>query len=847
MTSSKPVPKLDLAPKLNRPLSLWNPLDYLRLLYWCFYFPQALRWYEENYGKEKGSAKQIKLWIQGLLLTVIVIFLLCKILEQIGFSIGWSGMTEDSPRGVVFMGALGMMLGGSLGTVSSKIASLGIGSSMGFGIAFGVGEGMIFGGAEGIVFSVILGVVSGMAFSMMPGIIVVSGMVFGMVFGVVSGMGLGIEKGVAEGAAYIVVFSVVIFRPENWLIALLPNLRSLQNGSWLFPRITFIPLPLLESRLKSWLKQDWLVGLKNAEELLKYSYQSIPVSNAVDLVLAETPLDHLIYRVSQLAEDPDNSELVKLVSVSGGEDPSLDTFPQATAAGFWYLHEKEPQRAIEAFTVVRELLYGEEMYILAHILTQFKAVRNHNDIANIELFNFPSHQKLRLKTWQVINNLYQVVKDIKLIQNDTSKAVRSLALNRAIGQLNTISNQSNIIPKAEQGLIVEIAENWIKILESIALFIGENSITKPIQNPYVIGDPVEGSLFVGREEIMRRLEELWVMSPQLQSVVIFGHRRMGKTSILRNLGHHLGADVTVVYINLQRLGSVSEGMGEVLMAITDGISDAVQIPPPADETLLKLPQRTFERYLKKVVEKMPQKGLIIALDEFEMIEELIEAKQIPTNFIGVLRSWVQLYSNVAFVFAGLHTLEEMTADYFNPLFGSVINIRVGFIEAAATRHLLTNPNNDFLLNYTGEALDLIYQLTSGQPYLVQLIGFLLVRRYNDQVFELGRSRDSTLTREDVEAVINHSEVFSQGRYYFTGVWQQAAEGCIGQQEILKALATNYQGLTINHLCEITGLDETIIKEALETLKRHDVVKETKEGWQIVVELFRRWVNEIGKK
>jgi hypothetical protein len=35
--NSQPVPRLDLAPKLSRPLSLWNPFDYLRLLYWVFF------------------------------------------------------------------------------------------------------------------------------------------------------------------------------------------------------------------------------------------------------------------------------------------------------------------------------------------------------------------------------------------------------------------------------------------------------------------------------------------------------------------------------------------------------------------------------------------------------------------------------------------------------------------------------------------------------------------------------------------------------------------------------------------------------------------------------------------
>ncbi|WP_152608830.1 hypothetical protein [Aphanizomenon flos-aquae] len=50
MTIKSPVPRLDLAPKLHRSLSLWNPLDYLLLLHWVFYFPQALRWYVDTFG-----------------------------------------------------------------------------------------------------------------------------------------------------------------------------------------------------------------------------------------------------------------------------------------------------------------------------------------------------------------------------------------------------------------------------------------------------------------------------------------------------------------------------------------------------------------------------------------------------------------------------------------------------------------------------------------------------------------------------------------------------------------------------------------------------------------------------
>jgi len=186
-------------------------------------------------------------------------------------------------------------------------------------------------------------------------------------------------------------------------------------------------------------------------------------------------------------------------------------------------------------------------------------------------------------------------------------------------------------------------------------------------------------------------------------------------------------------------------------------------------------------------------------------------------------------------------LDEMTQDYFNPFFASIIPIRVGFLSLGATRQVLANPDDDFLLDYKPEALDRIYELTHGQPYLTQLVGFLLVRLYNDQVFEMGRPRDPMFALEDVATVINDPEFFSRGRYYFTGVWGQAAQGASGQQEILKALAPHLQGMNLDRLSQETGMDETSLQEALKTLERHDVVRESDGCYCITVELFRRWV------
>jgi DNA-binding IclR family transcriptional regulator len=37
------------------------------------------------------------------------------------------------------------------------------------------------------------------------------------------------------------------------------------------------------------------------------------------------------------------------------------------------------------------------------------------------------------------------------------------------------------------------------------------------------------------------------------------------------------------------------------------------------------------------------------------------------------------------------------------------------------------------------------------------------------------------------------------------------------------------------------MEEKTLQEALKTLTRHDVVQQREGRWQIIVELFRRWV------
>lgn len=175
--AASPVPLLDLAPKLDRPLSLWNPLDYLRVLYWVFFFPQALRWYVEGFRVQTtgptiretrsgrwGSLRrflarptsQRDLFLQGLLATVATSVIAGALLPTLGLPIDWIGM------------ALGVAFGVALGVAFGMDGGLAVG--MVLGVEGGVAGGVMGGVAGGVVGGMVGGVMGDVAFSVASGL-----------------------------------------------------------------------------------------------------------------------------------------------------------------------------------------------------------------------------------------------------------------------------------------------------------------------------------------------------------------------------------------------------------------------------------------------------------------------------------------------------------------------------------------------------------------------------------------------------------------------------------------------------------------------------------------------------
>lgn len=363
---------------------------------------------------------------------------------------------------------------------------------------------------------------------------------------------------------------------------------------------------------------------------------------------------------------------------------------------------------------------------------------------------------------------------------------------------------------------------------------------EPVKNVYLgySGLPVEGPTFVGRADVLRQLERLWTGADQnWAAIFLYGQRRMGKTSVLRNLQKALRPGTVVVQLDMQGAAWVDH-TGQLLYEFAKAIHkrctemnlDAGEKPRPEEFASLGAGRLRLDALLDQLEPQFQQQTLVLAIDEFEVLEERIEQGKVDPDFLTYLRSLNQRHRFLAIIFAGLHTLEEMGRHYGNAFFGQAEHVRVDYLKKADAMRLITQPSEDFSLEYSPALREELYRRTHGQPYLLQRLCWELVENFNERFLELGPKAPRTLELADLDA-LDADEFFLATHYYFDGVWGHRTEA---EQQLLRRLAAAPGALSRKDLG-----DED--QKAIERLLRHDVVLAENDQIDFAAILLREWV------
>jgi hypothetical protein len=913
------VTSLDLSPRIKRPLSIWNPLDYFRLLFWVFFFPQIFPWYIDRFGKggDPGPVER-RLIFQALLVLLITLSVVALGLFLSRLEIDWYILAVGA--------ALGIITGGII------MSSFGISFGLPFGVAFGITFGIV-GNIIGIIFAPVFKNLEisiwGIAWGTAIG--AAAGMALNVAGSVKSGVDDDVIKGITGGLFFVlsggIMYAFVLVIPsifeaatasilsknlkntaffaiglgagfilfmtrivEYLPLAFISLIRWATGGRWGIGvgHVVFLPLPGIRKLLEKDLERNWENGIDNANQLLAYTYQYGPVVKAINNVLARTRTDDLLARISVLVDRVVDWNLIRFCSANLNKqfrrkawhgflfliprkkldliELRTDTSALAACAGYWYFHEQETGKALQAFAFLQELPYGIELYYIAEALNKWFEINSNDEYKhkvkaivewekNTRRLKNLLMPKLRLEVLAVLRKLQNVSLDVEAGKSALSPFKRSsIAQNNKEDLKRLIVEDKEICSKPEWEIIKVIIHNWLEIINKSGWEFPEDELKKPVENPYEgsSGLPVTGTTFIGRDDIIKSIEEHWATDQKISTLVLYGQRRIGKTSILYNMGRHIESNILLIYISMQKIGKVDH-TGQLLYRFAETISKAAG----ERELLLGFSLDksgyidmgtgciSFNRLLDKLSPYVTgQKRLVLAIDEFEVIQEKIEAKQIDAEILPYLRDIVQQYNWLGMIFAGLHVIEEMGRDYNEAFFGQAKYIRVSFLKKEDAYKLITHPRPPRIaLEYAQDLLEELYRLTAGQPYLIQCLCRELVSQWNERFEREGVDTPRILTLADLPHLIT-SDFFENAEKYFGGVWKHVTEN----ERILMGIIAEREenAWRLDELAEIAKtyppLDQfSNLKEAIDLLKRHDFILEEKGNVRFSGELMRRWV------
>jgi hypothetical protein len=214
------------------------------------------------------------------------------------------------------------------------------------------------------------------------------------------------------------------------------------------------------------------------------------------------------------------------------------------------------------------------------------------------------------------------------------------------------------------------------------------------RNPYIAGNPISSDAgFFGRKDILVGIEAE-LSSADRNAVVLFGQRRIGKTSILLQLQRWLAsAPLKLVYFDLMDLAR--QALGKVLLNLAATIAAEVGIPIPKPDQSDDIGEFFRCRFLPEVYEALGHKRrLVLLLDEFDVFdvaaEERLAENAAARSFFPYLRALMKSEPRLAFVFVVGRKADDLSIDV-KATFKATRSFRVSVLDESSARNLASSP------------------------------------------------------------------------------------------------------------------------------------------------------------
>ncbi len=421
------------------------------------------------------------------------------------------------------------------------------------------------------------------------------------------------------------------------------------------------------------------------------------------------------------------------------------------------------------------------------------------------------------------------------------------------------------------------AENFSIRLDSYQAF-------EEIENPYATyaegGIVGEKEMFYGRGEFINNVANaLQTSSTQSKCVVIFGQKRAGKSSILEHLKRKLQEQNNNFILELD-MGSIIDGksseeepnseqksdssklykniLWSILTKLKYVIEDkeddgfpALGLSFPHYKDFYQHPSSlicfkdTFDAYKRKStkLDKWQNSHVVLSIDEFSYIHEQIIKGRVPDSF---MKNWKSLLKENYFsaVLVGQDVMPKFKQQFPNE-FGTTQDERVSYLREEDARQLIDEPirigGREGESRYREKAIDLIYELTAGSPFYIQIICNRLVEYMNRKRARLVTDSDVKQVKNELLRGVNALSLDKFDNLINSGDTSEDAIKDEDALDVLIEIAKNGQTGPCNRNSIICETD-TPINNILDDLVKRDIVEcQSMQYYQIRVDLFKEWL------
>lgn len=390
--------------------------------------------------------------------------------------------------------------------------------------------------------------------------------------------------------------------------------------------------------------------------------------------------------------------------------------------------------------------------------------------------------------------------------------------------------------------LLPILQNWQSLVQA-GLEAAEKAEWLP--NPYIPGSPLRtGSpVFTGRVPLFRALEEeLAAYAQQRPALLLYGMRRMGKTSTLNQFPLRLGRQVVPVIVDLQALGTLTSAKDFFYLLMQRAVEQAyrtraVELPDPAEADD---PYAAFLRWLDTADAVAERENLyfLLAIDEYEKLEWALQEGRLDERLLDILRHILQHRQRWVLLLSGLLTFDLLPVRWSDRLI-NLRALRVGPLTPAEARDLIHFPALMARgVHYLETAEDLLIRETGGHPNWLQAALREIVRTLN-------RERRLEVTPEDVQEALARvpQEVRGDFDYLWRKVpWKSSAgeEEVMAYQQVLAWVAVE-PGITAATLRRRLPGAGTFVRKVLHFYADRDLLIREGEGYRWSIPLLARWL------